>query len=108
MMIGDGINDSLAFGGSQISVAMGSGIDLAKINADAVLLNDNLALVDQVILKSKKTKLIILQNVLWALFYNFFGMFIAALGLITPYFAALGMSCSSLLVVLNSLRLKKL
>lgn len=108
MTVGDGVNDALALGVSQISVAMGSGVDLAKVNSDAVLLNNNLFLLSDIINKSRKTQMIILQNVLWALFYNFFGILAAAFGIVTPYFAALGMSCSSLIVVLNSLRLGKL
>lgn len=106
MMIGDGVNDAPSLNLSNISVSMGSGVDLAKINSDAILLNNDLLVISKVIKHCKKLKSIINQNVFWAIFYNISGLFLASLNLISPYYAALGMSFSSLLVVLNSLRLK--
>lgn len=107
MMIGDGVNDALALNSSNISVSMGSGIDLAKISSDAILLNNDLLVLSKVFNHCKKLKIIIKQNIFWAICYNISGLFLASFNLISPYYAALGMSVSSLFVVLNSLRLSK-
>jgi Cu2+-exporting ATPase len=107
MMIGDGINDAPALNLSNISVSMGSGMDLTKISSDAILLNNDLLIISKIIKHGKKMKNIISQNIFWAIFYNITGLFLASLNLISPYYAALGMSISSLLVVLNSLRLSR-
>lgn len=107
MMVGDGINDSPALSKASISVALGSGSDLAKISSDIILLNNNLLNIFFIIKQSVKTKKIILQNISWAILYNFTGLLLASLDLITPYYAAIGMSLSSLIVVFNSLRLGK-
>lgn len=104
IMIGDGINDTLALNTSNVSISMGSGSDLAKINSDIILLNNNLLNIKKIIIHSKKTYKIINQNILWAIIYNITGLLIASLDLITPYYSAIGMSLSSLFVVLNSLR----
>jgi len=108
MMIGDGINDTLALSASHISVAMGSATDLAKISSDSILLNNNLMNIYKSIKHGRKSKQIIRQNIIWAIFYNIFGLTLAGCDLLTPYYAAIGMSASSLIVVFNSLRLKKI
>lgn len=107
MMIGDGINDILAFKISQIAVAMGEGTDLAKISADVTLLNNDLLLLSKSIKSSIKTKKIIMQNIVWSVLYNFFGLLLSFFGYIQPYFAIIIMFLSSLFVVLNSLRLMR-
>ena len=107
MMIGDGMNDILAFKISQIAVAMGESTDLAKISSDVTLLNNNLLLLSKAIKSGIYTDKIIKQNIIWAVIYNIIGLFISFLGLIEPYYAVIGMSFSSLLVVCNSLRLLK-
>jgi len=108
LMIGDGINDAPALNQSHISISMGSGADITKSKSDAVLLYDKLKMIPYSIKHAKKTKKIIIENFIWALLYNFSMVPLAACGLIEPYFAAIGMSLSSLFVVLNSLRLRNL
>lgn len=105
MMIGDGINDGPVLAQADISVSFAQASDLARSAADAVLLRnqfDALLPFYQTALASQR---IMQQNVRWALVYNIAILPVAMLGLITPYIAALGMSASSLLVLLNSLRL---
>lgn len=107
MMIGDGVNDAPALNLSNISVSMGSGVDLTKISSDAILLNNDLLILPKIVKHGKKMKIIIRQNIFWAACYNIIGLFLASFNLVSPYYAALGMSLSSLFVVLNSLRLSK-
>lgn len=108
MMIGDGINDAIAMKEANISVSMGSASDLTKINSDVVLLNNNLINICLSIKHGIKNKKIIKQNITWAVFYNIFGLLLAGLDILTPYYSAIGMSISSLIVVFNSLRLRNL
>jgi Cu2+-exporting ATPase len=105
MMVGDGLNDLPSMAGAGISVAMGSAADLTQLKADAVLMNGQLMQLLEAIKASQQTRRIIRQNMLWALAYNVAALPLAAAGLVTPWMAAIGMSASSLLVVLNALRL---
>ncbi|CAD5377065.1 Type cbb3 cytochrome oxidase biogenesis protein CcoI; Copper-translocating P-type ATPase [Pseudomonas sp. OF001] len=107
LMLGDGVNDVPVLAGSDISVAMGSATDLAKTSADAVLLSNRLASLVQALDVARRTRRIIVENLAWACLYNGLILPFAALGWITPGWAAIGMSASSLVVVLNALRLSR-
>ncbi len=108
MMVGDGLNDLPSMAGAGISVAMGTAADLTQLKADAVLLNGQLNSLVAAIETSKQTRKIIRQNMIWAFGYNVCALPpLAAAGLVPPWLAAIGMSLSSLIVVLNALRLSR-
>lgn len=105
LMLGDGINDSPCFHAAHVSVALDSGTDLSKNQADVVLLHNDLNLLQELIDGALLAQRIVKQNLWWAVGYNLVIIPLAVMGFVSPYIAVIGMSFSSILVVSNSLRL---
>lgn len=105
LMLGDGINDIPILSGADISVAMSLASDLTQTRADALLLNNRLSVISEAIVVAIKAKHIMKQNLRYALVYNLIALPFAAAGFVPPWLAAIGMTTSSLIVILNALRL---
>ncbi len=105
LMVGDGLNDNVVLAQADVGIAIDTAADITQLNADAVLTNKKLITISHAVILAKKTQRNIKQNLTWALAYNVCAIPLAALGWVPPWLAAIGMTTSSLVVVLNALRL---
>lgn len=106
-MVGDGINDAAVLRAADVSFALGSGAALAQSHADAVLLSGGLSSLCDAVTAADACMRVIRQNLAWATLYNLAAIPAAAMGMLSPWMAGLGMSASSALVVFNALRLQR-
>jgi Cu2+-exporting ATPase len=107
MAVGDGINDAPLLRGADVAVAMGRGSALAQTSADLILVRESLDDLPHTVDLARRTQRVIRQNLAWAVGYNLAALPLAALGFVPPWLAAIGMSLSSVVVVLNAMRLSR-
>ena len=106
-MIGDGINDAPTLAAADVSVSFAHATELAQVSSGLLVLGSDLGVLAELRSLAGRTRRIIRQNLAWAASYNFLAVPVAAMGLIAPWGAAIGMSLSSLLVVVNAMRLRR-
>jgi Cu2+-exporting ATPase len=106
-MVGDGLNDGPVLAGAHVSMVLGHAVPLAQAKSDLVLMGTGLAVVVQSIRLARQTLKVVKQNLLWAAVYNAVCVPLAVMGWLPAWLAGLGMALSSLLVVLNALRLTR-
>jgi Cu2+-exporting ATPase len=105
--VGDGINDAPLLRGADVAIAMGRGSALAQTSADLILVRDSLDELPGTVTLARRTQRVIRQNLAWSVGYNLAALPIAAFGVVPPWLAAIGMSLSSVAVVLNAMRLSR-
>jgi Cu2+-exporting ATPase len=105
--IGDGINDAPLLRGADVAVAMGRGSALAQTSADLILVRDSLEQLPGIVVTARRAQRIVRQNLAWSIAYNLAALPLAALGLVPAWIAAIGMSLSSVIVVLNATRVAR-
>ena len=108
VMVGDGLNDAPVLAAANGSVTFAQASDLTRLSAGVVLLSPNLHALIDLRRHAKKSRQVIKQSLFWVLMYNLTAVPFAVAGLVPPWLAAIGMSASSVFVITNALRLKKL